>query len=122
MNDILILITDKLPEEVADHIYSYIPIHLLKLVTKSIYNYYYEEHTYYHIRNHEAYANRLIRLNLTLPFYMHTLCSYPRLLKRKKIDFAGKTYKSYFELLNDLCIQHHSNKCRDILWELHYET
>lgn len=54
MNDILILITDKLPEEVAEQIYLYIPIPVKKFVTKSIYNYHYEEHTYYHIRNHEA--------------------------------------------------------------------
>lgn len=118
MKDILILI-NKLPHELCDIIYSYLPINVILRVTKSNYEKYYYNCIFLKIRNHITYARNIICFDYNFTFLHYVNCCKKNLFTKNKINYKGKKYFALIELYKNLCIYYESTKCKNIIEQIH---
>ena len=118
MKDILILI-NKLPHELCDIIYYYLPIPVILRVTKSNYSRYYYEYIFLKIRNHITYARNIICFDNSFTFSHYVNCCKKNIFLKKKINYKGKKYFALVDLYKNLCNYYESNKCKNIIEQIH---
>lgn len=104
----------KLPRELVDIIFKFVPHKLLLPLNKKYYEYYHCM-LYNNLTKSmmESYVRFIIKKKLIYPFqnlYNENIFVW----KTKKTQFNNKKGK-YLSHLNSLCIQYKSQKCREIL-------
>ena len=104
----------RLPEEVVNIIYEFIPRTALLLTN----NFYY---TSYHkvlrssIKQYENYIRDVIRRDNEFVFQKIVEENISRWLNMRQYRYKNKIFSNYFYFVIDYCIENDSDKCREIL-------
>ena len=107
---------DTLPEELLNHIYGFIPLHVKCLLSSKSYNKYNSNHSEY--LNETIYGNHLkLNKRFTFDTYVRRLIKkdmyyvFAFVLKMKKTRYKNFNYKSKLLFYSFYCIECKSNKC-----------
>tara|TARA_Y100001970_G_C14256115_1_gene875518 strand:- start:3190 stop:3615 length:426 start_codon:yes stop_codon:yes gene_type:complete len=107
----------KLPEELCVHIKSYIPLHIIFLTNKTDYiNYKTEIITslgHFNLTKH--YVTKLIKKDYDFIFKIILDLKYKMWYKAWKIRYKGNILPCFIELLNYICIENKSDRCRKLI-------
>lgn len=113
---------NKLPEELVREIYDYIPGIVKVFLNKNSYKIYHslikiklvEQNLY------DSYIRDVIRNDYNFLFLEICLENTAIWVKPKKCTYKNKMFSTYSDLLENLCIESQSTRCRNILQEIFY--
>jgi hypothetical protein len=110
---------NKLPHELVDIIYDFIPGLTKCVLNKSLYRKYHScIKPFISSRGlFDNYIRDIIRKDLDFVFFHIAKENYTLWLKAKKCTYKNKIFSNYMELLENLCIETESTKCRNIMNE-----
>ena len=113
---------DKLPLELVDIVYSYIPKSITIFLSKK---YYIKDH---HLirklinkRNIEQYIRTMVRQDNDIVFKLLLVENYKRWLNMKKYYYQECIYGNYVNFLESYAIDNKSSKCRKLIINLFEE-
>ena len=95
---------DTLPEELLNHIYGFIPLHVKCLLSSKSYNKY-KRFTF------DTYVRRLIKKDMYYVFAFVLKNNMKQWCKMKKTRYKNFNYKSKLLFYSFYCIECKSNKC-----------
>lgn len=107
---------DKLPYELVDIVYSYIPKSVTIFLSKE--NYINDHHLLRKIinrRNIEQYIRTMVRQDNDFVFKHLLVENYVRWLNMKKYYYKECIYGNYLNFLESYAIDNHSMKCRNLI-------
>ena len=111
---------NRLPEELVREIYDYLPGLTKMVLSKTLYNKYHScvKRSITSLNLYDNYVRDMIRQDFS--FIFHSICTenLKSWFKPKKCTYKNKTFASYFDLLENLCIETDSTKCRNVLKEV----
>jgi len=111
---------NRLPEELVREIYDYLPGLTKMLLSKTLYNKYNfcAKRAIACSNLYDNYVRDMIRLDFS--FIFHSICTenLKSWFKPKKCTYKNKTFATYSDLLENLCIETDSTKCRNVLKEV----
>jgi hypothetical protein len=113
---------DKLPDELIDIIYSFIPKVVTTFLTKE--NYIRDHHlirNFINKKNIEQYVRCMIRQDNDFVFNQLIFENYQRWLNMKKYYYKETIYADYIHFLVSYAIDNDSIKCRKIIQDLFEE-
>ena len=110
---------NKLPHELVDIIYEFIPGITKCVLNKKLYkNYHVCIKSYISSRGlFDNYIRDIIRKDLDYVFFYIAKENCGLWLKAKKCTYKNKIFPTYSKLLENLCIETESTKCRNIMNE-----
>jgi len=108
---------NKLPHEMVDIIYEFIPPTVKCILNNKFYK---KFHCYIkpHILNaglYDNYIRHLIRRDSEYVFYQTANENIVSWCKTKKYIHKNKSFSNYVDLLENLCLETESTKCRNII-------
>lgn len=106
----------------VENIISYMPIHTTMMLSNK---YYLRAKPHIHIsdRNIDKFLINIVKENLhiTLKTYIiEKKITTKQLFRNKKLHYQKKGFSNLFSLLNYICIEYKSTKCRNILKEIEH--
>ena len=115
---------NKLPHEMVNEIYSFIPPGIKLFLSKTLYNKFHILIKKYIIKSdqYENYLRYIIRNDYNIVFQRVINENGLLWLKYKKHVFKKSVYTNYVYLLEKLCIDFESTKCRNILNDFLYKS
>ena len=110
----LATINNKLPREMEDLIWSFIPRWMLPPLSKQ---YYIKYHKHYKIPTNrmESCIRDIVRRDCDLVFHLTLKEKYNAWILRRPYRYKDLNYKNYVCFLEMYCIQQSSTKCRKII-------
>ena len=108
---------NRLPEDVVNIIYDFIPKTALLFTNKFYY-------TLYHkalrssIKKYETYIRDVIRRDNDFVFHKIVEENINRWLNMRQYRYKNKVFSNYFYFVIDYCIENDSDKCREIMADL----
>ena len=105
---------NQLPEEMIKEIYAFIPKWVKVYLNKKYYSKY---HKYIkrRVTNYDSYLRGMIRFDFDFIFQQTCSENIEKWLLQKSCRYKNKVFLNYICLLEDLCIETESTKCRNIL-------
>lgn len=100
------------PQEVLEHILTFVPYNLKYNLSKRFYNKY---HSRVNFHPYEGYMRHIIRNDHDYVLKSHLNSSFGKWKQKKKIIYKKVKYDSFLSLLNSWCISYKSNKCREVI-------
>ena len=106
---------NKLPHELVSHIYEFIPGITKCVLNKKLYHVYYPSIKLCILKKklYDNYVRDMIRKDYNFVFQFIIKENYLFWLKTKKCFHKNKIFSTYLELLENLCIENQSTKCRN---------
>ena len=107
---------NKLPEELVDIIYSYIPHKVTLFLTKNMYLF-----NHHLIRNYikrydiEEYFRTTIRKDNDFVFKIQLYENYRNWINLKQYYYKGQIFASYLYFINSYCYDNYSEKCIKVI-------
>ena len=100
---------EKMPEVLVNHIYSFIPIHILSLTCKKHW-----ETNYKNIetRSYNSYCRYLLRNDMSYIFNHYFRLNYVLIIKKRKVSYKNKFFDSYYEMIKYLSLhEYNAQRC-----------
>lgn len=108
-----------LPEVLCDYIKSYIPLHIIYLTNKIDYIKYkteiYTSLTSSNSKLTKMYITKIIKKDLNFIFNILLEIRFKMWYKAWKIKYKGSVLPCFIELLNYICIDNKSDRCRKLI-------
>jgi len=109
---------NKLPHELVNEIYNYLPKTTLVWLT-------YDDYCKYHSviydslrMDQESYTRYLLRHDFDLPFSLHLRENFRQWLAFKKYSYKKKIFKDYFTFIWEFSKECQATKCKNLMAEL----
>lgn len=104
-----------LPEELVREIYYFIPKIPRAFLSKTLYLKFHKYLKPHILRNnlYDSYIRSMIRNDLDFVFRQIFIENYDYWIKSKKYTYKNKSFSNYLYLLEQLCIETESTKCRN---------
>jgi len=111
---------NKLPEVLCDHIKSYLLLNIIYLTNKKDYIIYKTEintslDSKYNNRLTKSYIIKIIKKDYNFIFNILLNIKFNSWYKAWKIGYQGNSLPCFIELLNCICIENNSEKCRELI-------
>lgn len=110
---------DKLPLELVEVIYEYIPIQVKIVLTKE--NYFLNHkllHNYINNTQIELYFRHMVRRDYDFIFNQLLYENHMRWINMKQYLYEGCVYNNYLHFLTNYCGEHQSTKCKSLITNL----
>ena len=110
---------DKLPLELVEVIYEYIPIQVKIVLTKE--NYFLNHkllHNYINNTQIELYFRQMVRRDYDFIFNQLLYENHMRWINMKQYLYEGCVYNHYLHFLTNYCGEHQSTKCKLLITNL----
>ena len=112
--DILVEI-QKLPKEIINIIYFFVPCKVKVFLNKYNYETLYYKAIFVNIKDDITYIRKIISFDCYFSFNKYLFFLGKDIKNKKTIIYNNKKYKNLFELYNQLCIKYNSTNCRNLL-------
>ena len=100
---------EKMPEVLVNHIYGFIPIHILSLTCKKHWESNYEN---IETRSYNSYCRYLLRNDMSYIFYHYFRLNYVLIIKKRKVSYKNNFFDSYYEMIKYLSLhEYNSQRC-----------
>jgi hypothetical protein len=103
----------KLPVEIVDMIYDYIPNHILVWIRKDMYMRFHSLIRPLVGNQYENFIRDMIRKDCDFVFHYILEENFYKWIKINKYVYKASIYPSYVSFLQNYCLEHGSTKCRN---------
>ena len=100
------------PSDIRKYIMTFIPYHRKYSLNRYFYDKFHKNITFSPIMSH---IQHVIKNDMDYVFQKMLHTNLDKWTKKKKMIYKKLKFDCYVEFLNNLCIEHHSHKCRNIL-------
>jgi hypothetical protein len=111
---------NRLPDELVREIYDYLPGLTKMVLSKTLYNKHHScvKRSITTLNLYDNYVRDMIRQDFS--FIFNSICTenLKYWIKPKKCTYKNKTFATYSDLLENLCFETNSTKCRNELKEV----